>query len=59
MTTASKPVSELSADEAAAELARLARAIADADNAYYAEDRPKLSDAEYDALRRRNALIER
>ncbi|HBS34033.1 MAG TPA: DNA ligase (NAD(+)) LigA [Parvularcula sp.] len=59
MTTASKPVSELSADEAAAELARLARTIADADIAYYAEDRPKLSDAEYDALRRRNALIER
>ncbi|MDZ7628768.1 MAG: NAD-dependent DNA ligase LigA [Parvularculaceae bacterium] len=59
MTPASKPVSDLSADEAAAELVRLAKAIADADKAYYADDRPKLTDAEYDALRRRNALIER
>jgi DNA ligase (NAD+) len=59
VTAASKPVSDLSADEAAAELARLAKAIAEADKAYYAEDRPKLTDAEYDALRRRNALIER
>ncbi len=59
MTPAPKPVLDLSADEAAAELARLAKAIADADKAYYAEDRPQLTDAEYDALRRRNALIER
>ena len=55
----SKPVAELSADEAAAELGRLAALIAAADEAYYAEDRPAMSDAEYDALRRRNALIER
>ena len=59
MTPALKPVAELSADEAAAELERLAQLIAEADKAYYAEDRPKLTDAEYDALRRRNALIER
>jgi DNA ligase (NAD+) len=59
LTPALKPVAELSADEAAAELQRLAQLIAEADKAYYAEDRPKLTDAEYDALRRRNALIER
>jgi DNA ligase (NAD+) len=55
----SKPVAELSADEAAAELGRLAALIAAADEAYYAQDRPTMTDAEYDALRRRNALIER
>jgi DNA ligase (NAD+) len=59
VTPALKPVADLSADEAGAELERLARAIAGADRAYYAEDRPTLTDAEYDALRRRNALIER
>ncbi|OFX00429.1 MAG: DNA ligase (NAD(+)) LigA [Alphaproteobacteria bacterium RIFCSPHIGHO2_12_FULL_63_12] len=56
---ASKPVKELSADEAAAELERLARAIAGADEAYHGKDRPLMPDAEYDALVRRNALIER
>jgi len=54
-----KPVGELTAKEAAMELERLARAIAGADTAYYADDRPALTDAGYDALRRRNALIER
>jgi DNA ligase (NAD+) len=53
------PVADLSAEEASAELDRLARLIAEADRAYYGEDRPKMTDAEYDALRRRNALIER
>ncbi len=57
--TSAKPVSGLSADEAAGELERLAQAIAAADRAYYTDDRPKITDAEYDALRRRNALIER
>lgn len=54
-----KPVKELSPEEASAELERLARAIASADEAYYGEDRPIMTDAEYDALQRRNALIER
>jgi len=54
-----RPVKALSAEEAAAELARLAQVIAQADEAYYGKDRPFLTDAEYDALRRRNALIER
>ncbi len=44
--------------EAAAELARLAEAIAAADRAYHAEDAPEISDAEYDALKARNAAIE-
>ncbi len=54
-----KPVKGLSADEAAAELARLAAEIDRANVAYYAKDAPVMSDAEYDALFRRNALIER
>jgi DNA ligase (NAD+) len=49
----------LTPEEAAEELARLAAEIARADEAYYQKDKPFLSDAEYDALRRRNALIER
>lgn len=56
---AGKPVKDLSAEEAEAELLRLARVIAKADEAYYGQDRPVMTDAEYDALYRRNALIER
>jgi len=54
-----KPVKALNVEEAAAELERLAGLIAKADDAYYGDDRPAMTDAEYDALRRRNALIER
>ncbi|MBY9065631.1 NAD-dependent DNA ligase LigA [Hyphomonas sp. WL0036] len=53
-----KPVEALSEAEAAAELERLARAIADADAAYYQNDAPELTDAEYDGLRQRNLAIE-
>ena len=53
-----KPVEELSREEAKEELARLAREIAEHDRHYYVEDAPIISDAEYDALRRRNAAIE-
>ena len=53
-----KPVADLTAAEAEAELARLAEAVAAADQHYYgAEDSP-LSDADYDALKARNAAIE-
>ena len=44
--------------EAANELMRLAKAIARANRLYHAEDAPELSDAEYDALVRRNAELE-
>ena len=53
-----KAVETLDRDEAAAELERLAGEIAEHDRAYYREDAPTVTDAEYDALRRRNAAIE-
>ena len=52
------PVEQLTAEQAAEELARLAAEIAENDRRYYAEDAPTISDAEYDALRIRNAEIE-
>ena len=45
--------------DAAAELARLAADIADHNARYHTDDAPEISDAEYDALVRRNAAIER
>lgn len=53
-----KDPAELSHDEAAAELQRLAQAIAYHDERYHGRDAPELTDAEYDALRRRNDAIE-
>ncbi len=53
------PIGKLTPEQAEAELARLASAIVAADTAYYKNDRPEISDAEYDALRRRNLLIEK
>ena len=55
---AERPVELLTEDEARTELARLAGEIADHDRLYYTEAAPAISDAEYDALRRRNAAIE-
>ncbi len=48
----------LTLPEVAPILANLAGEIARHDEAYYAHDAPLISDAEYDALRRRYALIE-
>ncbi|WP_373002544.1 NAD-dependent DNA ligase LigA [Hyphomonas sp.] len=52
------PVETLTPVEAEAELARLAEAIREADEAYYRNDAPEIADAEYDALRQRNLAIE-
>ena len=53
-----KAVGDLSRAEAAAELERLAGEIAAHDKRYYQDDAPSVSDADYDALRQRNAAIE-
>ncbi len=52
------PVERLTEAQAAAELAALAEEIAQHDRAYYQEDAPKVSDAEYDELRLRNQAVE-
>ena len=49
---------KLTEAQAKAELKRLATEIAAHDKRYYQEDAPTVTDAEYDALRQRNAAIE-
>ncbi len=55
---AEKPVDKLTKAAATAELKRLAEAIRAADAAYYQDDTPAMSDADYDALRQRLSAIE-
>src|SRR5579862_4733159 len=50
---------ELTEAQAKAELKRLAAAIAANDKRYYLDDKPTITDADYDALRARNAAIEK
>ncbi|MFO1116317.1 MAG: NAD-dependent DNA ligase LigA [Beijerinckiaceae bacterium] len=54
----STPVDQLNEKEARAEHARLGEEIAAHDRRYYQDDAPSVSDAEYDALRRRYEEIE-
>ena len=53
-----KAVDKLSERDAAAELKRLRADLARADEAYHVKDAPEITDAEYDALRRRLEAIE-
>lgn len=58
MANAKTPVENLTEDEAAAELAFLAAEIARNDDLYHGHDAPEISDADYDALKRRNEEVE-
>ncbi|MGI9370061.1 MAG: NAD-dependent DNA ligase LigA, partial [Ruegeria sp.] len=52
------PVENLTEEQAQAELARLSRLLHRANDLYHTQDAPEISDAEYDALKQRNAQIE-
>lgn len=54
----SVPIERLDETQAVEELAALAAEMAAHDRAYYQDDAPVVSDAEYDALKQRNAAIE-
>ncbi len=52
-------VNDLTEAQAKDELARLSTLLVAANLAYHGKDAPEISDAEYDAAKRRNAEIER
>ena len=56
--TSDVAVDRLTKAQAGAELARLSTMLVAANQAYHTLDAPDLSDADYDALKRRNAAIE-
>ena len=53
-----KPIADLTLEEARDELARLAKTLTAANRAYHTQDAPQITDAEFDALKRRNAELE-
>ncbi len=59
MASETKPVEALSEDEAAKELPALAAELSEHDRAYHQDDAPVISDADYDALRRRFEALEK
>jgi DNA ligase (NAD+) len=59
MSRAPSPIESLSLAEAQKEHARLGAEIAEHDQRYHTEDAPTISDAEYDALRRRYTALEK
>ncbi|MGB3408264.1 MAG: NAD-dependent DNA ligase LigA, partial [Jannaschia sp.] len=58
MATSGDDIDGLTAEAAATELARLAEVLGALNEAYHVDDTPIVSDAEYDALKRRNMAIE-
>ncbi|MGI9499949.1 MAG: NAD-dependent DNA ligase LigA [Geminicoccaceae bacterium] len=58
MTGGDRSVDQLTAEQAAEELAFLADEIARHDRLYHRHDAPEISDGDYDMLRRRNQAIE-
>ncbi|WP_160009572.1 NAD-dependent DNA ligase LigA [Rhizobium sp. 18055] len=58
MSTEATAIDALTIEEAAAELERLAKVVSSNDELYHGKDQPAISDADYDALKRRNDAIE-
>ncbi len=58
MTDSSREIESYSEDEARAELDRLHDLLSAADRAYFEQDAPKITDAEYDAMKRQYQAFE-